>query len=484
MIALSVILKRYIFVYFIACIILLLPLTNSMALDIIPGLKGFGTETRGAFGVPNDPTICIVTNLTNTDKSVSNSTRNGISVKTGSLIECINYKPAENSGKIILFEVSGTINATSPPYTYYIDDPYTMIVGQSAPSPGITLRNIMVHVRTHDIVIQHLRIRIGDAVEGVNPDYRRAFSVADSTLGNDLFNIVVDHCSFSWGIDVVVLAGGKYGEGNVHDITYSNCIISEGLNDSLHTKGPHSKGIAVQIDSENVLLLKNLIAHCIDRNPYIRRGSSAIVNNLIYNTKDFNAILVVAESQSIQTSIVGNVTKGGPNSGSSARKFLPTFWEPLSKSSKIYIANNMTDIGIQESADDWSMVRWAGGLTDLSAYVKINSPGIWPSNLTAINSSGVEQYIIENVGARAAERDAVDIRIIDDVIHGTGRIIDSPDDVGGWPKLQENKITHQLPANPFDDDDNDGYKNIEEWFHTKASFIEMSISIPKNLKIK
>ena len=38
-------------------------------MDIIPGLKGFGTDTRAAYGATNDPIICIVTNLSNSNGS-------------------------------------------------------------------------------------------------------------------------------------------------------------------------------------------------------------------------------------------------------------------------------------------------------------------------------------------------------------------------------------------------------------------------------
>jgi len=457
--------------------------SKASALDILPGLKGFGTETRAAYGAPNPPVICIVANLSNDDQAVIDANRNGIPVKTGSLIECINYTPPSGSGKIILFEVSGTIHAEKEPFTYFVDDPYTTIVGQSAPSPGITLRNIMLHVRTNNVLIQHLRIRIGDAVEGVNPEYRRAFSVVDATLGRNLFNIVVDHCSFSWGIDINVLASAKYGTGEVRDITYSNNIFSECLNLSLHSKGHHSKGVAVQHDSENILLSRNLIAHNVDRNPFVRRGKSAIVNNLIYNPRDQNIILKGTDGD-IYASIVGNVIKGGPNSGTNARSLTPIFWSDLTTTSRIFIDNNKTDTGTQKSASDWSSVKWGGGLSDLSSQVRILTPQVWPDNFSAIASTEVEQFIIDHAGARPAERDVVDKRVISEVIHRSGRIIDSPQDVGGWPVLAENRITHILPNNPHGDDDGDGYTNLEEWYHGLAASVERLMSSPAELKIK
>lgn len=59
----------------------------------------------------------------------------------------------------------------------------------------------------------------------------------------------------------------------------------------------------------------------------------------------------------------------------------------------------------------------------------------------------------------------VDKRYVNDVINGTGSIINSQFDVGGWPKLAQNTRILNLPINPNGDDDSDGYTNLEEWLH-------------------
>ena len=48
----------------------------------------------------------------------------------------------------------------------------------------------------------------------------------------------------------------------------------------------------------------------------------------------------------------------------------------------------------------------------------------------------VKEEVLKYVGARPNDRDAVDERIIKDVREGTGRIIDTQADVGGWPELK------------------------------------------------
>jgi hypothetical protein len=49
----------------------------------------------------------------------------------------------------------------------------------------------------------------------------------------------------------------------------------------------------------------------------------------------------------------------------------------------------------------------------------------------------VQDAVIKDVGARPWDRDKVDARIVADTIEGRGRVIDSEDDVGGYPVIAE-----------------------------------------------
>ena len=85
---------------------------------------------------------------------------------------------------------------------------------------------------------------------------------------------------------------------------------------------------------------------------------------------------------------------------------------------------------------------------------------------------------------RYPKRDTVDRRIVDEVSSRSGRVIDHPGDVGGWPRLNSGpaprdrdrdgmpddwETKHGLnPAEIWDnarDQDGDGYTNIEEWLN-------------------
>ena len=60
----------------------------------------------------------------------------------------------------------------------------------------------------------------------------------------------------------------------------------------------------------------------------------------------------------------------------------------------------------------------------------------------------------------------------DEVKNGTGAILASQEDVGGWPDLAENQRELTIPDNPSGDDDGDGYTNLEEWLHGYAADVE------------
>jgi pectate lyase len=63
--------------------------------------------------------------------------------------------------RIIVFEVGGVIDLERQ--TLKITEPNVTIAGQTAPSPGVTLIQGGIDVLTHDVVLQHIRVRTGEA---------------------------------------------------------------------------------------------------------------------------------------------------------------------------------------------------------------------------------------------------------------------------------------------------------------------------------
>jgi len=280
------------------------------SIAVIPGLKGFGTDTRAAYGTADPPAICIVTNRGNRGGSPNNGVRNSesggtINVKEGSFRQCIEAQYP----RVILFEVSGYITANG---SLRIRGPYCFIAGQTAPSPGITLKGVTLIAEDHDIVIQHIRSRVGDDPDALFPDKRDALNVNKNK--DPVYNVVVDHCSMSWGIDETA-AGGAY------NLTWSNNIIGEGLSKSLHSKGKHSMGF--MLSGTNVSGTGNFLISCTNRVPYAVRDfrTGVWANNYCYNSAlfGFNAGSFIDDTFKI--SVIGNHWEGGPNSGKYAKNY-------------------------------------------------------------------------------------------------------------------------------------------------------------------
>ncbi len=85
--------------------------------------------------------------------------------------------------------------------------------------------------------------------------------------------------------------------------------------------------------------------------------------------------------------------------------------------------------------------------------------------LTLQPGPAVADWVLSGAGARPADRDEVDERIVADLLCGVGRIIDSQEDVGGFPDPEPAARPLETPEDPAGDDDGDGYTNLEEWLH-------------------
>jgi hypothetical protein len=412
--------------HLILCILLLPSLVQ--ALQVFPGAEGYGTDTPAGRG----GTVYKVTNLNDAG--------------TGSLRACV-----EASGpRVCVFEVSGTITLNDFLRVY---NPYITIAGQTAPSPGITLRGATLNIRTHDVLVQHLRVRVGDDPSGAIGSERDGISI--SNPNTPPYNVVIDHCSVSWAIDEVVSAWYPS-----HNITIQWSIVSEGLYDSLHHKGGHSMGIlfgpGYTEGSIRGSVHHSLMAHNMDRNPLIAHDTETeIINNVAYDWMWYAAIKLdncgdYPEDQPTLSNVIGNYHITGPSRRSSRNKSIRIgeCWND----SKVYIQGNVGPGRPADEGDEWAIVDNLAGIG-----VKASEPALQPSGIT--NHSATEAYdlVLANAGARPADRDSVDIRIVNEVESGTGSVVDcvGPDPIyyptGTARGGASNSITLATDASSYDD---------------------------------
>ncbi len=397
------------------------------ALPVFPGAEGFGTDTPAGRGGE----LLRVTNL-NADGP-------------GSL-----RAAAEAEGpRVVVFEVSGTITIRQD---LWIDDPFLTIAGQSAPSPGITLAGAGLTIATHDVLVQHLRVRPGDNPNGPKPENRDAIQIIGERSGEvPVYNVVIDHCSLSWAVDEI---GSTWYKG-VSDVTWSNNIVSEGLWDSLHDEQPHSKGILIGDHSRRVAVLGNLFAHNADRNPVIGMDASGlVVGNLVYDPGHFAIVLYKGRRC---CPILGTIESNVVIPGVASWDDIPAvhLTDKVHEETRVFAENN----GPRES--------------DVGEQVWTDERPVTVTPLTLPATDTLEERVLASAGARPLDRDAVDARVVQEVRDRTGGPVNSPADVGGYPILAENVRAFEPPEDPNGDDDGDGYTNLEERLHELAAELEV-----------
>jgi hypothetical protein len=379
-----------------------------------PGAEGFGKYTTGGRGGK----VYVITNL-NDDGP-------------GSFREAVKKKET----RTILFAVSGNIELKSP-ITIHNGD--LTIAGQSAPGDGICIRNYPVIIQANNVIIRFMRFRLGDTA-GIESD-----AFGGTRYGE---NIIIDHCSVSWATDE---CASFYRNKN---FTLQWCIISESLNQSVHAKGEHGYGGIW--GGMGASFHHNLLAHHTSRLPRFSGSSTTpnspdelvdFRNNVIYNWSGNNTY----GGERGRYNVVNNYYKPGPASGSKTKWMV----NPSSPYGKFFIQGNVLEGNETSSVDNWKGGVKAGDLDSVRALTAFEVELI--SEQTAKDAFDI---VVKHAGA-SLSRDEVDKRVVKEVCNGTASfgkrkngIIDSQQDVGGWPNLKS------FPAEK--DTDGDGLPDVWE----------------------
>lgn len=399
------------------------PLPAMTGLPVFPGAEGFGTRTVAGRGGK------VI--------EVTSQADNGPGTLRAALDDA--------DPRTIVFRISGTIELERP---IIVSHPFFTIAGQTAPGDGICIKNASLVIATHDVLIQHLRVRPGN--EGKSePDDNDAITILGShgKVSDGAYNVVIDHVSTSWSEDETISTW--FG---AHDVTISWCIISEGLNRSRHHKGTHSTGLLVGDSSDHVSIHHNLLAHNSFRNPLISKGGTHdVVNNVIYDCGNLAAEVFDEDSNSF-INFVGNFFRPG-------RSTEPGLFEIIINSKgvpKIFVDGNEGPHRASATAENWSLVSYKFNQQVAPLHYRATQRFVtWP--ITASTASEALPAVLNSAGAVRPKRDAVDSRIVADVKNGTGTLIDSPKQVGGYPTL--------VSATPPVDSDHDGIPDDWEKAH-------------------
>jgi len=92
---------------------------------------------------------------------------------------------------------------------------------------------------------------------------------------------------------------------------------------------------------------------------------------------------------------------------------------------------------------------------------KLEQKPVWPEGLNPLPSKEVIEYVTNHAGARPKDRDEVDQRIVRQFLDREGRIIDSQDEVGGYPNTAQSTRKLDVPE-----------MNVDAWLSRLATELE------------
>ncbi|MCO6489649.1 MAG: hypothetical protein J5I98_14635 [Phaeodactylibacter sp.] len=381
----------------------------------------------------------------------------------GTLRHAIEQKGA----RTVVFAVSGVIDLKDD---LRIKNDSITIAGQTSPG-GICLRSATTRIDANQVIFRFLRLRLG-AVEADD----------DAFTGSRQRDIIIDHCSVSWGIDETA---SFYINQN---FTLQYCIISESLNEAGHAKGAHGYGGIW--GGSGASFHHNLLAHHTSRNPRIQgyryrykphypeaEELTDIRNNVVYNW----AFHTVYGGENGQVNLVGNYFKPGPAS-KAERFFQFSGGDEDLNYARAYVADNYFEGKpgwLEHNIEGLDIRPWDKEAEAPEVSTRLAGQPFSPSILPLF--AGKEPYLHTETAEEAYRRlvleqevganrnahgfflDEVDRRVLREVkdgtaLHGNGIINHEKEVLPDWESY--NKSFRQFSAPP--DEDLDGLPDAWE----------------------
>lgn len=338
--------------------------------------------------------------------------------------------------RIIVFEVGGVIDLERSGID--INNPFVTIAGQTAPAPGITIIKGGIDIKTHDVKLAHIRV-----LTGADGQPKRSGWEADALSTVRAARVVVENCTFMWGVDENMSASGprftgttvaQWRAGTSHDIVFRLNLAAEGLANASHPKGEHSKGSLVHDNATGIVFDRNIWAHNVERSPLVKGGAQVLmVNNLIYNPQKravhYNLMDLEWTGQPHVTgeiTAIGNVMRGG-NDTDAGLPFL--------------MLGGVGDLAFF-GRDNLAVDRLGNPLPMFGRYgttaaklIEAPAPLASLEGYRILPAEQVETVLIATAGARPWDRGSEELRVLFFIAEGRGEVIDDEREVGGYPVI-------------------------------------------------
>ncbi len=381
--------------------------------------------------------------------------------------------------RIIVFDVGGVIALKD---TLCIPDNAgnVYVAGQTAPGDGITLINYdFGAMGSSDVVIRDIRTRVGD----MNGSSHGGMGLGSCNQS------IVDHCSISWATDE------GFSSRSAQNITFQWNIIGESLHDSVHyldsdRTQTECHAFAASIGGYTGSYHHNLLINCTGRNWSLAGameqdaktygGQVDIRNNVVYNWMDRTT-----DGGVRRLNFVNNYYKAGPVSNTNMH-IVSIDGNELGTNDMqmMYVDGNvMLDASgnylLKASDNAWDKGKAVsggkGGAT--VSDVRSNSP-FFESYVNTQSADDAYKSVIAAVGAGGKSVtgwDYIDSRYIKEVTNttytykgskqGLKGIIDSQNDVGGYPNSSNFAHSTDGATSAANDTDRDGMPNVWEEEH-------------------
>jgi hypothetical protein len=309
-----------------------------------------------------------------------------------------------------------------------------------------------------------------------------------SNPGRYPHHIELDHCSFSWSEDTALnLWNGQWDDKRdpdnltkpkIHHVRVSDCIIAEPMGSSRL----HSTGFLIGAGATEVVIERTLFIHSQSRNPKVMGGRVTVVNcimdDVVANCSCGSEVVANCSCGSepdeigvnlLELNYIGNQAK---RTGQRLILLNPRREEDLEnqREDRIYIAESTGNYVNASNIDNWLEVGWSWNQSYGSADQRFQAdePFEMEQPFTILSREDALQSIAAYAGCNLPARDAVDERVIEDLLNGTGQRIHGPDeityppldDIGTLPPPPPPEPPPEPPKPPFEMPEN-GIVTIE-----------------------
>jgi hypothetical protein len=287
---------------------------------------------------------------------------------------------------------------------------------------------------------------------------------------------MLDHISASWGSDETV------DSEDASNFTWQWGITSEPLLNGGPGKRNRARNMLFH-RAGNLTVHHSLFSTGLFRNPQIKTsipGSVAdVVNNVFYSPAWQYVVSFGDKWATVYANVVGNFKTAGENLKNDR---MVQLFEESGKGFAIFLRDNLDESYMPDTKTD---VREA--LAPAQRQYAVVKRFDVPEVRTTDPKSAYDE-VLRFAGATKPARDAVDERIIQDVLARSGQVLkNNPENVGGWPELEagepyvdrdmdgvsddwesSNGMNADDSADGALDADGDGWTNLEEFLHSMA----------------